>query len=212
MIKVAIVDDNDQVMSMIKDKLSGYNDISLTMFAENGRQLLEQLKYGCTPDLILLDIEMPELNGIETTTILRQQYPEIKIVMHTLHDDDQYIFEAFKNGAHSFILKDTTAEKLYEAIADTMKGGAAMSPAVAVKTIQFFRMKVIPGNAAGDSLSPRESEILQQIAKGRTNKRIADELFISPFTVKRHVENIYTKLRAENRVQLIQRAREDGLI
>lgn len=209
MAKIAIADDNKHVVAMVKEKLSEYDEITLTLTAENGRALLNALKAEDEVDLVLLDIEMPILNGLDTIILLRQLYPQIKILMHTVYDDDRYIFEAFKNGADSYILKDAAADKLYEAIIDTLNGGAAMSPTIALKTIQFFRATSIEQD---NSLSKREAEIVQYISKGRTNREVADALFISPFTVKRHIENIYEKLRARNRIQLLEIAKKKGLL
>lgn len=209
MAKIAIADDNKHVVAMVKEKLSEYDEITLTLTAENGRALLNALKAEDEVDLVLLDIEMPILNGLDTIILLRQRYPQIKILMHTVYDDDRYIFEAFKNGADSYILKDAAADKLYEAIIDTLNGGAAMSPTIALKTIQFFRATSIEQD---NSLSKREAEIVQYISKGRTNREVADALFISPFTVKRHIENIYEKLRARNRIQLLEIAKKKGLL
>lgn len=209
MAKIAIADDNKHVVAMVKEKLSEYDEITLTLTAENGRALLNALKAEDEVDLVLLDIEMPILNGLDTIILLRQRYPQIKILMHTVYDDDRYIFEAFKNGADSYILKDAAADKLYEAIIDTLNGGAAMSPTIALKTIQFFRATPIEQD---NSLSKREAEIVQYISKGRTNREVADALFISPYTVKRHIENIYEKLRARNRIQLLEIAKKKGLL
>ena len=209
MAKIAIADDNKHVVAMVKEKLSEYDQITLTLTAENGRALLNALKAEDEVDLVLLDIEMPILNGLDTIILLRQLYPQIKILMHTVYDDDRYIFEAFKNGADSYILKDAAADKLYEAITDTLNGGAAMSPTIALKTIQFFRATSVEQD---NSLSKREAEIVQYISKGRTNREVADALFISPFTVKRHIENIYEKLRARNRIQLLEIAKKKGLL
>ena len=128
---------------------------------------------------------------------------------------DSYIFNAIKAGADSYILKDTKAEKIYETITDTLNGGSVMSPSIAIKALQllknaahikYFSKQDVP------LLSDRETEILEQLSKGMTNKTIAENLFISPFTVKRHIENIYKKLQAQNRIELIEKARREGLI
>ncbi|HPA23956.1 MAG TPA: response regulator transcription factor, partial [Ferruginibacter sp.] len=122
---------------------------------------------------------------------------------------------AIKAGADSYILKDTKAEKIYETITDTLNGGSVMSPSIAIKALQllknaahikYFSKQDVP------LLSDRETEILEQLSKGHTNKNIAENLFISPFTVKRHIENIYKKLQAQNRIELIEKARREGLI
>jgi DNA-binding NarL/FixJ family response regulator len=162
-----------------------------------------------------MDIEMPVMNGIDATFLIKQKYPEIKIVMITVYDDDDHIFRAIQAGADSYILKDTKAEKIYDTIIDTMAGGAVMSPSIAVKTLKLLRKSSDTERPHGQSeenlLSARESEILELLSKGLTNKVISGQLFISPFTVKRHIENIYQKLQAHNRTELLQKARDRNL-
>ena len=158
---------------------------------------------------------MPFMNGIEATEIIRQKFPQIKIVMITIYDDDDHIFNAIKAGADSYILKETRAEKIYETIIDTLNGGSVMSPSIALKTLQLLKSATysIPRKEIEKiTLSERETEILEQLSKGITNKRIAENLIISPFTVKRHIENIYQKLQSHNRIELLDKARKSGLI
>ena len=135
--------------------------------------------------------------------------------MITIYGDDDYIFNAIKAGADSYILKDTKAEKIYETITDTLNGGSVMSPSIAIKALQLLKGAVhIKSSPKQETLllSDRETEILEQLSKGMTNKNIAEKLFISPFTVKRHIENIYKKLQAQNRIDLIEKARREGLL
>lgn len=135
--------------------------------------------------------------------------------MITIYDDDEYIFNAIKAGADSYILKDTRAEKIYETLTDTLNGGSVMSPSIAIKALQLLKGAAhIKTSAKQETLllSDRETEILEQLSKGMTNKNIAEKLFISPFTVKRHIENIYKKLQAQNRIDLIEKARREGLL
>ncbi|MCK9453399.1 MAG: response regulator transcription factor [Bacteroidales bacterium] len=215
MIKIAIADDNLFALKAIEEKLSVNEDIFITHIAQNGLELLKLLTKNSEIDLILMDIEMPVLNGIETTENIKQQFPDIKIVMITIYDDDEYIFNAIKAGADSYILKETKADKIYETIIDTLNGGSVMSPSIALKTLQLLKTTTysIPKKDIEKiTLSKRETEILEQLSNGFTNKRIAENLFISPFTVKRHIENIYQKLQARNRIEMLDKARKNGLI
>jgi DNA-binding NarL/FixJ family response regulator len=215
MIKVAIAEDNMFSLKALEEKLSAYDDITIIHTAQNGAALLELLAHTRDIHLILMDIEMPVMNGIEATAKITEQYPHIKIVMITIYDDDGYIFNAIKAGADSYILKETKAAKVYETILDTLNGGAVMSPSIALKTLRLLKnTPVLKAENYRDKiqLSEREAEILEQLSKGFSNKVIAEKLSISPFTVKRHIENIYQKLQAHNRVELLEKARKSGLI
>jgi len=217
MIKVAVVDDNIYALRAIEEKLAAFSDIELVCEAQGGKEVIGFLEKNSNLDVILMDIEMPEMNGIETTAIIKQKYPAIKIIIITVFDDDEYIFNAIKSGADSYILKESKSEKVYQTILDTLNGGSVMSPSIAVKALQFLKnattekitiKNVIPTVV----LSVREVEILEQLSLGMTNKVIAERLFISPFTVKRHIENIYQKLQAHNRIDLIEKAKKEKLI
>ena len=215
MYRIAIAEDNIFSLKALEEKLSTYADITIIHTAKNGTELLHLLEQNNDIDLILMDIEMPLMNGIEATGKIKQRYPQIKIVVITIYDDDEYIFNAIKAGADSYILKETKSEKIYETITDTLNGGSVMSPSIALKTLQLLKTTTysIPKKDIEKMvLSVRETEILQQLSKGYTNKRIAEKLIISPFTVKRHIENIYQKLQAHNRIELLDKARKNGLI
>lgn len=215
MIKLAIADDNPVSLRTIEEKLSSFDDIHINYSAVNGAALLHLLEENSEIDLILMDIEMPVMNGIETAEKIKTLYPNIKIVMISIYDDDEYVFNAIKVGADGYILKNIQAGKLHETIVDTLKGGAVMSPSIASKALQLLRNQPLPDvkkSAENIILSERETEILEQLSKGFSNKVIADNLFISPFTVKRHIENIYRKLQVQNRIELLGKARSNGLI
>jgi len=215
MINIALAEDHFFSQKALEEKLSAYQDIAIVHTAVNGMEMLTFLAENNAIDLILMDIEMPVMNGIDTTEKIKQQYPHIKIVMITIYDDDDYIFNAIKAGADGYILKETKADKIYEAISDTLNGGAIMSPSIALKTLQFLKNTGSPklvNNMEKIALSERETEILEQLSNGSSNKIIATNLFISPFTVKRHIENIYQKLQVCNRIELLQKARKNGLI
>ncbi|GAB1403176.1 Transcriptional regulatory protein DegU [anaerobic digester metagenome] len=215
MIKLALAEDNLFALNALKEKLSIYKDLAIIHTARHGAELLDLLIENSDINLILMDIEMPVMNGIEATKKIKQRFPSIKIVMITIYDADDYIFEAIKVGANSYILKETKAEKIYEAIIDTLNGGSVMSPSIAFKTLQLLISKThsTPKKELENiALSKREIEILEQISNGYTNKHIGNNLYISPFTVKRHVENIYYKLQAHNRIELLDKARKSGLI
>lgn len=213
--KIAIAEDSHFSLRALEEKLLAFDDMAIVHIAKNGAELLNLLVEDNQIDLILMDIEMPVMNGIEATEIIKQKYPHIKIVMITIYDDDDYIFNAIKAGADSYILKETKSEKIYETLNDTLNGGSVMSPSIALKTLRLLKSAAFlkTENAAEKiTLSERETEILEQLSNGFSNKIIAKNLIISPFTVKRHIENIYQKLQAHNRVELLDKARKSGLI
>lgn len=217
LIKIAVVEDNISAQRALKEKLSGFSDIYIQSVASNGFEMLQLLQSNAFVNLILMDIEMPVMNGIEATQLIKNEYPQIKIVMITIYDDDDSIFNAIKAGADSYILKETKSDKIYETIIDTMNGGAVMSPSIAAKALRVLKeySNARPANQlkpAEDALSLREKEILENLSTGLTNKQIAELLFISPFTVKRHIENIYRKLQAQNRTELLSKAKNKGWI
>ena len=215
MIKILIVEDNLFFQKTLEEKLANFLDIVIKDTAQNGEEAIAILEKNHVIDLILMDIQMPKMNGIQATEIIKSKYPQIKIVMITVFDTDDNIFNAIKAGADGYLLKETNARKIYEAITETISGGAAMSPSIAMKTLKLLKNPVAFENIEDSELielSAREIEVLEQLSKGLKNKDIADNLFISFSTVKKHIENIYKKLQAHNRIELIQKAKQNKLL
>lgn len=215
MITVALVEDNYYALLALKEKLASFDDINIIHEASNGKDIISLLADDPDIDVILMDIDMPIMNGIESTFVIKSIYPKIKIIMITIYDNDSYIFDAIKSGADSYILKETKSDKIYETILDTLSGGSVMSPSIAMKTLNLLKKSsaiIAESQISQIILSERETQILDQISKGYSNKIIAQNLVISPFTVKRHIENIYQKLHAHNRIELLTKARNEGLI
>lgn len=214
-LKIAIVDDNAFLIKAIKEKLSFFENISIKHTSLNGSELLVKLEENHNLDIILLDIEMPVLNGIETTQIVKQKYPHLKIIMLTAFDNDEYIFNAIKVGADGYLLKEIDPKELYNGLINTMNGGAAMNPSIAMKTLKLLRNPVNIENLYDKeeiTLSKREIEILEQLSKGLSYTIIAKNLFISPSTVRKHIENIYKKLQVHNKIEAVQKARNWNII
>ncbi|WP_347838629.1 response regulator transcription factor [uncultured Draconibacterium sp.] len=212
---IAIIDDNNFLIKSVKDKLSFFTDISIVFTANDGQQCLEKLNLNARVKLILMDIEMPRLNGIEATAQIKQKYPQIKIIMLTVFDDDENIFKAIQSGADGYLLKETSSPELYNAILQTLEGGAAMTPSIALKTLNLLRSPLpIANNEVEDSvkLTGREVEVLEQLAVGLPYKSIAENLIISPSTVRRHIENIYKKLQVHSKVEAIELAKRKRII
>ena len=214
-IKIAIVDDNSFLISAVKEKLSFFEDVTVKHSSLNGSELLTQLEHSHVIDLILMDIEMPVLNGIETTQIVKQKYPQIKIIMLTTFDNDEHIFNAMKAGADGYLLKETNPQDLYNGIKETLNGGAAMNPSIALKTLKLLRNPIHITNLEDKeeiSLSKREVEVLEQLSKALSYTAIASNLFLSPSTVRKHIENIYKKLQVHSKIEAVQKAKNHNII
>lgn len=214
-LKIAIVDDNSFLINAVREKLSFFDDITVKHTSLNGSELLVKLEENHNVDLILMDIEMPVLNGIETTQVVKQKYPQIKIIMLTAFDNDEHIFNAIKAGADGYLLKEINPTDLYNGIHETLNGGAAMNPSIALKTLKLLRNPSSIQNKSDQeeiSLSPREVEVLEQLSKGLSYTAIADNLFLSPSTVRKHIENIYKKLQVHSKIEAVQKAKNHNII
>lgn len=215
-IRIALAEDNILLAQTIKEKLELFADrIEFKFHAKNGNDLIEKLGKGNDVDVILMDIEMPELNGIEATEIIRNKYSGIKVIMLTVFDDEEKIFNSIQAGANGYLLKDESPDKIFESIEMIINGGAPMSPVIAAKTLELLRKSetVNTENEQNNfSLSKRETEVLEQLSKGEDYIKIADLLFISSSTVRKHIENIYKKLEVHNKVQAVQKAIKHKII
>ena len=215
MTKIVIVDDNIFLQKAIAEKLSFFEDLKCKFTANNGKDLLEKLEANHNIDLILMDIEMPKMNGIEATEIIKTRYPHIKIIMLTIFDNDENIFKSIKAGADGYLLKEVSPNDLNQGIIETLNGGAIMTPSIALKTLKLFRNPMefeTKTNCEEIKLTTREIEVLEQLSKGLKYNNIADNLILSLGTVRKHVENIYTKLQVHNKLEAIQKAKNNNLI
>ena len=214
-INTIIVDDNTFLIKAIQEKLSFFEDIKIKSTALNGAELLTKIDTNHNIDVILMDIDMPILNGIEATEIVKQKYPHIKVIMLTVFDNDENIFSAIKAGADGYLLKEVEPKNLYNGIIETLNGGAAMNPSIALKTLKLLRNPIDLNNKKEEEiikLSPREIDVLEQLAQGLSYTIIAENLFLSPSTVRKHIENIYTKLQVHNKLEAVQKAKKNNLI
>lgn len=215
MIKVAIAEDHPLLLKMVLEKLSFFDDIFVKLKSINGAELIEKLEQNSNVDVILMDIEMPKMNGIEATGIIKNKFPQIKIVMLTVLDNDENIFNAIKNGADGYLLKEISAEDLHKAIVETINGGAVMTPSIALKTLKQFRNPIDFAKKEDEEivkLTNREIEVLEQLSKGLKYDDIAKNLFLSSGTIRKHIENIYAKLQVHNKMEAIQKARNQNIL
>ncbi len=214
--KIAIAEDNDFLAKSITDKLALFPEKFEVCFrAKNGKEIVDYVLKNSKPDVILMDIEMPLVDGIKATELISSPFPEIRIIILTVFDDDDKIFNAIKAGASGYLLKDEPIERIIEGIDIVLSGGAPMSAAIAAKTLQLLRNK----NNSADSLdntdfnlTKREIEILEYLKQGYDYNKTAKILFISPFTVRKHIENIYRKLQVNNKIQAVQKALQNKII
>jgi DNA-binding NarL/FixJ family response regulator len=207
---IGIIDDNLSIGRQLIQKLSLAEEIHVLFFVDRGRKAIDWLqKHTEKPDILLMDIEMPDMDGIETTFRIRQLYPEIKVLMLTVFETEDKIFNAIKAGATGYLLKDEKLERMLVAFDEIMEGGIPMSAIIASKSLQMMlkgykpAMKVSFIQGSDEQLTKREIEILEHLARGSRNQEIADALFISRSTVKKHIENIYLKLQLKSRVELV---------
>ncbi|WP_395046796.1 response regulator [Flavobacterium sp.] len=215
MIKIAIVDDNSFLIKATQEKLSFFDDFEVKFTAFDGKNAVEKLSQNHNIDLILMDIEMPVMNGIEATNIIKNKFPHIKIIMLTVFDNDENIFNAIKAGADGYLLKEVNPKNLQQGILDTINGGATMTPSIALKTLKLFRSPINFDNVSNKeeiNLTMREVEVLEQLSKGLKYESIAENLFLSKGTVRKHVENIYSKLQVHNKLEAIQKAKTNNII
>ena len=210
-ISVLIADDHTIVRSGVRMLLEAEPDIKVVGEALNGIEALE-LTESLQPDVVLMDITMPELDGLEATRQLKERFPQINVLVLTMHRSDEYFFEMLKAGASGYILKGAKTSELINAVHIVHRGEIFLYPSMTQKLVQGYLQLADWDTETEPSLSPREKEIFQLLAEGYSNKEIADELVISPSTVHSHRGNLMDKLGLNNRRELIQYARRRGLI
>ena len=212
-IKTALVEDNPHLAQSIKEKLSSFKKVDMLFVASNGQDAIQKLS-AVIPDVLLMDINMPVMDGIEATRRIHHLFPSVKIVMLTVFDEAEKIFEAILAGACGYLLKDEKPERIIAALEEVTEGGAPMSPVIASKSLQLIKgnNKEITPDKNSFQLTKREIETLELIAKGKNYQQIAQELFISPKTVRKHIENIYAKLQVHNKTEAIQVASKHKLL
>jgi len=200
-ISVAIVEDLTDIRVGLGALIGGSPGFSCIGMYVDGEEAVDRIPHA-PPDVVLMDIDMPKMNGIECIRKLKSIIPSLQIMMLTVFEDDEKIFQSLKAGASGYLLKKTPPAKLLEAIEEVFHGGSPMSGQIARKVIQAFQTQQ-ENSPQTESLSQREHEILSYLAKGHRYKEIADELFISIETVRTHIRNIYEKLHVRSRTEAV---------
>jgi two-component system response regulator NreC len=212
-VRVLLVDDHAVVRAGLRMLLGADPELLIVGEAENGAQGVAMAR-DLAPEVVLMDISMPDMNGIEATRRIKELCPDVAVLALTMHEDDQYFFEMLGAGASGYIPKRAAPNDLIAAIHAVRSGGVFLFPSVARLLVKDYRQRLERGGSAGvfDILTEREREVLSLIAQGLSNQEIADRLVISIKTVNRHRENIMAKLNLHSRVELVRYAIEKGLI
>lgn len=212
-ITVVLADDHTIVRQGLAKLLEGESNLRVVGEAENGREAVEKVE-ELKPDIVLMDIAMPMLNGIEATRQIRKVCPQTKVIILSMHSHDRYISELFGLGASGYLLKSSTGTDIIKAIHAALKGETYLSPSISHKVIEDYisLRKKSPQEDLYNRLSNREREVFQMIAEGRSTREISQILYVSPSTIKTHRSNIMEKLKMDNISQLIQFAIHLGIV
>ena len=212
-IRILIVDDHEVVRDGLAVMLARQEDISVVGEAKNGLEAVEK-SLELHPDVVLMDLRMPELNGVEAMRRIRDELPDLKFLVLTTYDTDEYIFEAIEAGAKGYLLKDASREELFQAVRAVHRGESLIEPGVASRLLDRLAQlsRQATQTSSNDTLSQRETEVLRLMAHGSANKAIAALLSISESTVKTHVSNIFQKLEVGQRTEAVTKAMSMGII
>ena len=216
MIKVMIADDQELIRQSLQIVLSTHEDLKVIDAVENGFAVLESIKKE-KPDVILMDIRMPEMDGVYCTKTVMEKYPDIKIIILTTFDDDEFVFSALKYGASGYLLKGVSMDELYRAICTVYNGGAMINPDIATKVFKLFSKMSMSNYAIqvdeslSKDLTQAELKVIQQVGFGLSNKEIAQKLFLSEGTVRNYVSTVLSKLALRDRTQLAIWAVQTGV-
>lgn len=211
MIKVAVFDDNASRREGLKLLLNSMEDMQCVGTFADCQNVKERVK-KCAPDVVLMDINMPNVNGIEGVKILKQFYPKLKIIMQTIFEDEDKILAAISAGADGYIMKQKSPLKLIEGIQEVLNGGSPITPAIAGKILKLFSSRLTPSSVTKIQLTKREQEILSLLVEGYSYKMIAAKCFITYATVNTHVTNIYEKLQVKSVAAAVAKALREGLV
>jgi DNA-binding NarL/FixJ family response regulator len=216
--RLAIVDDHQLARDSLRDMLEDVRDIAVVGEAANGQEAI-LLCSRLHPDLVLMDVRMPEMDGLAATREIKQKHPEISVMMVTMHENPDYLLEALKAGAAGYVLKDAPRQEIVTAVRRVCEGESSLDPELAARLLRRLategdgRREARPADGGlTDALTPRELEVLGLVQQGLSNRQVGEELFISRGTVKRHIENIMAKLGVSDRTQAVVKALQLGIL
>lgn len=205
MIRVGIVEDNIKIRNLIQRYLDMQDSMSCKVAVDSVEEMLDHLKENDSPDVILMDIQLPGMSGIKGIEIIKKKYPDVEIIMLTVYHDSHKIFDSLVAGASGYLLKHTSLPEIKESIENLIAGGAPMSPQIARKVIEHFN-KPEPENKPQSDLTSREQDIVNGLVDGLSYKLIADRYDISIDTVRAHIRNIYKKLHVNSKAEVIAKS------
>lgn len=209
-IQLLIADDHTLFRSGMRALLKLFDDIVVVGEAATGEEAIAKSE-ALQPDVILMDIQMPGINGIEATRRIVQTSPNVGVIVVTMFEDDDSVFSAMRAGARGYILKEANEDEVLRAIRAVARGEAIFGPAIAQRLVHFFSKSPLVNDPVFPELTEREREILDLIARGENNAEIVQRLVLSPHTVRNHISNIFSKLHVADRAEAIIRARDAGL-
>jgi two-component system nitrate/nitrite response regulator NarL len=210
-VKLLLVDDHALVREGIRSSLIRYPFIAVVGEAANGKEAVRKCK-ELRPDIVLMDLNMPEMSGLEATPLIRKNCPKTKIIVLTVHDTKEYVFQLLRSGAHGYVTKDTSPEELVRAIESVARGDSFFSPSVSRILHDFVQSTNEAAEPNEEPISGREKEVLQMIAGGKTSKEVASHLNLSTRTVETYRVRLKRKLKARNLAELLNHAREQQLL
>jgi len=197
MILVAIIEDDHQLRRSLAELLNSSPDFTCSGDYVNCESAMDELENNI-PDVILMDIELPGISGVDGVRLIKERWPEIEIIMLTIHEDNESVYESLRNGASGYLIKNTPPSVLLDAVKEVLNGGAPMSMNIARLVINSFHKQ-----PPEEPLSKRENEVLRKLREGKSYQAIANELFIAKSTVKFHIKNIYHKMHVSNKTQML---------
>ena len=210
-IKVSIYEDNTALLESLSYLIQGTNDFQLCTAAPNALQIIANCKNNC-PDVILMDIDMPEMSGIEATLLVKNEFPDVNIMMFTVFEDKDKIFDALCAGATGYLLKKTPSAKIIESIEELHAGGSPISSGIARKVLDYFSSPAATKKQNAYQLSQREQEILKRLLLGDSYKMVADACCISIGTVYSHINTIYKKLHVNSKSEAVIKAMRERIV
>lgn len=206
LIEVSVIDDDDDFRNSLDILISGTRDLACISDYRDCETAIKKLVED-PPDVILMDVELPGISGIEGVWRIKQELPEVAIIMLTIHEDNESVFESLRNGASGYLVKNVEPAELLQAIKEVHEGGSPMSMPIARMVTRSFHK-----NPPLAPLSPREQEVLKKLCEGKSYQAIANDLFISKTTVKFHIKNIYHKLHVSNKAEAVGKAKDDHIV
>ena len=210
-IRIAIFDDNTQLRESLFDLVDASDGFICVGAFANCENVLQNVK-DTKPDVVLMDIEMPVVSGIDAVILIKERFPDVKILMQTIFEDDEKVFQSICNGAEGYILKNTAPGEILSSLKEIYEGGAPMTPAIATKVLRMFKNNLSAKKDESFNLSIREKEILKHLVEGLSYKMIADACFISLETVSGHMKNIYKKLQVHSKGEAVAKAIKGNIV